>query len=260
MTVHLSPETLLHELGIAEPREIDVEAIAYHCGAVVHYRDLDGCAARIIGYGDRAAISVDSGSIRRRQRFSIAHELGHWERDRGKAIYLCQAADLRSQWGQRQNPETRANEFAADLLMPAFMFKSASRDRPMTFDAVEELADQFDTSKTATAIRFVQMGTYPSMVVCYGMDGRHWYKAGPDVPYFLYPKKELSHDTDAFDLLFGKISSTRPRIADAELWIDHRDSYRYTVFEHSIKISQDEILTMLWWKDESQILDTMGGY
>ena len=127
----------------------------------------------------------------------------------------------------------------------------------MTFDAVEELADIFHTSKTATAIRFVQMGSYPAMVICYGMTGRRWYQAGPDVLYFFYPKKELSHDTDAFDLLYGKVGSTRPRMADAESWIDHRDSYRYNIHEHSIKISNDAILVLLWWKDESQIVDVM---
>ena len=226
----------------------------------MNFRHLDGCAARIIGYGDRAAISVDSGSIRRRQRFSIGHELGHWERDRGKAVYLCQASDFRSFESKRQSPEARANEYAADLLMPSFMFKPAAMNRSMTFDEVEDLGGLFDTSKTATAIRFVRMGSYPAMVICYGMEGRRWYQPGPDVPYFLYPKKELSHDTDAFDLLFGKGSSTRPRMADADSWIDHRDSHRYSIYEHSIKISQDEILTMLWWKDESQIVDTMGGY
>lgn len=258
--VYRSPETLLYELGITEPHEIDVEAIAYHCGAIVNYRHLDGCSARIIGYGDRAAISVDANSIHRRQRFSIGHELGHWERDRGKAVYLCQNSDFRSLRNQGQSPEARANEFAADLLMPAFMFKPASRNRPMTFNSVEELASLFDTSRTATAIRFVRMGSYPAMVICYGIEGRRWYQAGPDVPHFFYPKKELSHDTDAFDLLFGRVSNTRPRMADSASWIDHRDSYRYNIHEHSIKISDDEILTMLWWKDESQIVDTMGGY
>ena len=50
MTLVRSPESLIDELGITEPDEIDVEAIAYHCGALIQYRHLDGCAARIVGY------------------------------------------------------------------------------------------------------------------------------------------------------------------------------------------------------------------
>lgn len=219
----------------------------------MRYRKLDGCAARIIGRGDRAIISVDGNSPSERQRFSIGHELGHWMRDRGKPVYLCQEADIRSSWSQ-QSSEARANQFSADLLMPEFMFKARARARPMTFDTVNDLAAEFQTSRTATAIRLVQLGSYPAMVVCYGQQGRRWHIAGPDVPGVLWPHKELSHDTEAFTLLFGQPKPTRPTIVDADAWIDHRSSSRYTVCEHSIRVGA-EVLVLLWWKDESQILD-----
>ena len=41
-------ERLLQELGVTEPGEIDLEAIAYHVNARVRYRPLDGCEARIV--------------------------------------------------------------------------------------------------------------------------------------------------------------------------------------------------------------------
>jgi Zn-dependent peptidase ImmA (M78 family) len=79
-----SAERLLQELGITEPDEIDLEAIAFHVNANVRYRRLDGCEARIIGTGDKAIITVNANSSPRRKRFSIAHELGHWHHHRGK--------------------------------------------------------------------------------------------------------------------------------------------------------------------------------
>jgi hypothetical protein len=248
-------ETLLKELGITEPHEIDVEAIAYHCGAVVHYRPLGGCSARIIGRGDTAIISVEKNSPRGRQRFSVGHELGHWMRDRGKAIFLCQKTDLRSPWDYRRDPESLANEYAANLLMPDFMFKPAARGREMTLHTAGELAELFQTSRTATAIRLVQLGSYPAIVVCYDMKRRLWYSRGPDVPYFLRPHQELSPNTEAFDLLFGKTSHSRPMRVDAADWIDHSSSERYDICEHSVKIGDDMVFAMLWWKDESQIVD-----
>jgi Zn-dependent peptidase ImmA (M78 family) len=72
-----SAERLLHDLGITEPKEIDLEAIAFHAGARVRRQPLDGCEARIVGHGDRAIITVNARSSYRRNRFSIAHELGH---------------------------------------------------------------------------------------------------------------------------------------------------------------------------------------
>jgi hypothetical protein len=172
--IYRSPERLLKELGITEPKEIDVEAIAF-CGFLVRYRPLDGCAARIIGRADRAICSVDPACSRRRQRFSVGHELGHWMHDRGRTGYLCQRKDLRTPWGLLESPEARANRYAAELLMPALMFKSAAHNRPMTLDTARQLGFVFKTSLTVTAIRLGELGSLPAMVICQGIEGRRWY-------------------------------------------------------------------------------------
>ncbi len=174
-------------------------------------------------------------------------------RDRGKAVYLCHDVDIRSPWSHT-GPESRANQFAANLLMPESMFKSRARSRPMTFDTVNDLASEFQTSRTATAIRLVELGSYPAMLVCYGVDGRRWYTSGRDVPNVFWPHKELNHDTEAFTLLIGQPKQSRPLLADADSWIDHRSSIQYTITEHSIRVGTD-VLVLLWWKDESQILN-----
>ena len=85
-------ERLLQDLGVTEPGEIDLEAIAYHLNATVQYRPLDGCEARIVGHGHRAIITVNARSSPRRNRFSIAHELGHWHHHKGKRL-VCRADD-----------------------------------------------------------------------------------------------------------------------------------------------------------------------
>jgi len=79
-----SPEKLLVELGILEPADIDIEAIAQYCRATIVYDKLTGCEARIVGNAERAIITVNISSQRPRQRFSAAHELGHWMLDRNK--------------------------------------------------------------------------------------------------------------------------------------------------------------------------------
>ena len=69
---------LLQTLGITDPRDIDLEAIAFDRGALVRLGALDECEARIVGYDSRAVITVDDRKPRTRQQFSAAHELGHW--------------------------------------------------------------------------------------------------------------------------------------------------------------------------------------
>ena len=111
-------ERLLHDLGITEPGEIDVEVIACAAGAAVRYRRLAIGDARIVGLGDRAIITVDDRASRVRQRFSVAHELGHWHHHRGRRLICHGAAD---QQDGAAGCEREADGYAADLLMPRFM-------------------------------------------------------------------------------------------------------------------------------------------
>jgi hypothetical protein len=58
VTAMTVPERLLQDLGVTDPDEIDLEAIAWTMGAEVRYRPLDGCEARILGRDDEAIITV----------------------------------------------------------------------------------------------------------------------------------------------------------------------------------------------------------
>lgn len=253
MTLYRAPTVLLKELGISEPREINIEAIAQHCGATIIYQPLEGCAARIIGHGDRAIITVDSRTKRPRQRFSAAHELGHWSWDRGKVGFACTEQIFNTEWNAL-NPEQRANQYAADLLLPEFLFIPRAARKEMTFTTVEELARDFETSMTATAIRLVRHGSFPAMLIWSEHGERKWFIRGPDLPTVLWPREQPRRDTIAYDLFEGKIVSKRPLEIYADSWIDHAGARSYSVVEDSIKVGQDQVLTLLWWKDERSLL------
>jgi Zn-dependent peptidase ImmA (M78 family) len=248
------PDRLLHELGITEPEDIQLEAIAEHCGATIIPQPIEGAEARIIGYKDRAIITVNSRSTVGRQRFSGGHELGHWMMDRGRVSFSCTARMFAGEW-QKNNPESRANQYAAELLLPEFMFKPRAKNRPVTLAAVEDLAGVFRTSLTATAIRLVEHGSFPAMIVCNEPGRRKWFARGPDVPRELWPLEQPGRDSIAFDLLRGGAKGVGPIEVYANQWIDHPESHRYGVLEDSVKLSDNLVLTLLWWKNEKQILD-----
>ena len=249
-----SPQQLLDDLGIGQPTEIDVEVIAFKCGAIVRYEPLTGCEARIVGTNDKARIVVNSYSSRPRQRFSVGHELGHWMRDRGKVAFSCDDLKLTTQWTER-NPEALANEYASDLLLPSGMFKPRARNRPIFFETVRDLAEEFRTSLTATAIRLVTRGPFPAMLVCYSSTGREWFVRGPDIPGMIWPRDMPGKDTIAHDLLHGIPAGSGPIDTYADQWITRSGSERYSLREDSVCVSGDSILSLLWWKDETQLLD-----
>ena len=244
---------LLAELGVSSPADIDIEAIAFHCGAVVRYRQLTGCAARIVGKNDTALITVDSNSSRARQRFSAAHELGHWMHDRGKTSFSCQEAHFSKEWA-RNNSETRANRYASDLLLPEALFRlAASAYKSMDFDTVRELATIFDTSLTATAIRLAEHGPLPTMLVCYSAVKREWF-VRHSVSESLWPPKTAQAYTYAFDLLKGNGGGEAHGTVDAAAWFDHPVASGFSIEEHSLRTPYDDVLSLLWWKDEAMII------
>lgn len=99
-------------------------------------------------------IYVDATDSLERQRFTIAHELGHVilhhmlgpQKDS-----IFKKVDLRSNRGNRQEQE--ANLFAAALLMPHKQFMKAW----YLYDTMEEVSNHFGVSKKAAYLRYERL-------------------------------------------------------------------------------------------------------
>lgn len=253
-SVYRSPQSILEQLGIREPADIHIEAIAEYCGATILYEPLQGSEARILGYGDKAIITVNSAVPLGRRRFSAGHELGHWICDRRRIAFLCTENMLAREWAD-DNPEVRANQFSAELLLPEMMFAAKAKNLAMTFATVRDLADTFTMSLTATAIRLVEFGSFPAVLVCSDRERRRWFKRGPDVPDVLWPHDRVTPRTAAHDLLHGKALPSGPVDVCADGWFGYRNSDRYAIREDTVRITDEYVLSLLWWKDERQLLD-----
>jgi len=253
-------ENVLKELGISEPQEIDLEAIAWHLGAPIKICRLDGCEAQITGYRGRAIIRVDCSKSHRRRRFSIAHELGHWHHHRNRML-VCRSDEIGSKREGVPWTERVADGYATDLMLPHYLFDPAAKQyNRMTFYTVRELADLFDTSLTATAIRLAESRVNPVVLVCHGPGGRKWFTRSPDVPTRWFPRDELDPDSFAFDLMCGNGSEqSHARLVGADAWFDRLEAERYELREHSVRVGHDEILTLLQIDDEDMLDDWDSG-
>jgi hypothetical protein len=245
---------LLQELGITEPNEIDLEAIAFYRGARVRFRKLDGCEARIIGCNDDAIITIRQDCTCRRKRFSLAHEIGHWTHHKGQTL-VCRVEESRPQ--DRMSPERVANSYAADLLMPRYLFDPTARAYPkLNFKTVTALAGIFDTSLTATAIRLVEGGHTAALLFCHSSAGRKWFTRSPDVPERWFPKDTLDADSFAFGVLYGgNVDDAMPRKIGADAWFDRWEAADYEVHEQTVRTGDDEILTLLLIGDPRMLED-----
>lgn len=254
MTSPSPAELALQELGITEPQEIEIEAIAWHLGATVRFRPLDGCEARIIGVSDRAIITVNNRSSWRRQRFSAAHELGHWRHHR-RRLLVCRSDEIGARRDDAAHMERTADNYAADLLLPRYIFDPVARAHPkLTMQTVRTLSNVFESSRTSTAIRLVESKHTPAILVCHDPRGRKWFTRSPEVPARWFPQDQLDSESLAMEVLFGKREEDAfPRRIGADAWFDRTEATNYEIREQSMRVGPDEILTILLIEDDKML-------
>ena len=156
-------QQILEETGHQIP--VDVEAIAKVHGLDIVRQELKDYVSGVLMIRDeRGTILVNSAHHPNRQRFSIAHELGHYLLhpedgtvfvDRSPVFFRDRAASS----GVRQQ-EIDANAFAAELLMPEEDLNAQLNGRPIdAFDevSVRRLAARFGVSAQALTIRLTRL-------------------------------------------------------------------------------------------------------
>lgn len=150
---------------------IDVEQIAQHLGLTVAFDNLgEGVSGLLVSNADGAYIFVQKDDSHQRQRFTIAHEIGHFvlrhQFEGGKHVHVDRGNFI-SQRGPRASEgvdpkEIEANQFAAALLMPASLVSKHVRlcttGGPVLDHHVEKLAKEFEVSEQAMTIRLGTLG------------------------------------------------------------------------------------------------------
>ena len=161
-------QELLDELRIANV-PIPVEEIAVKLGASVSYEPFEGkggVSGMLVRDKNRIVIGINSAHPLVRQRFSIAHEIGHLKMHQG-SVFIDQTVrfnrDGRSSLAT-DTQEIQANQFAAALLMPAKLISDSIKKRVTKkpnlteSELVSELATEFRVSTQAMEFRLTNLG------------------------------------------------------------------------------------------------------
>lgn len=242
-------ENLINELCISSARDIDVEAIAFDSGIDVLYESLNGCEATLVGFGGNAIATISPSSSRGRERFSVAHEIGHWLLHRGKS-FRCRADDIVQNYSADIRLEKEADEFASHLLMPTAIFQPAIKatNRPGLND-LQEIAGVFEVSLQAVSIRLATLDTLPVVVACYTKAGIKWSLRASHVPKRWWLRNHLDDDSFAYDVLYAGKSCNRLGKQPAETWFENDDADQYEVLEQSMPSTNDQVLVLLYLND-----------
>jgi Zn-dependent peptidase ImmA (M78 family) len=249
------PEQLLRNVGVEEPKEIDLEAIAWTLGVRVKFKSLPSCEARIVGDSDRAIITVDTSKTPQRRRYSIAHELGHWYHHRGRCL-ICRSEDIGNVTKSATDPERIADDYASDLMLPRYILEPMiSGIAKLTLKSARQIAEQFNASLTATLLKIVETDRYPIVLVCHTQNGRRWFRRSKGIPERWFPRAELHHESSSFPLLFGKAQEeVNPRRVKASLWFDQRDATQFDVLEQAFALPNNQICSILTLPDPRMLV------
>lgn len=145
---------------------IDVHQIARDHNLTVIEQELEEHISGLLVIKDgQGTIAVNKSHHLNRQRFSIAHEIGHYLlHTPGNGVFIDATPvffrDTISREG-RSLDEIAANTFAAELLMPRQALDDILRDEPLdAFDdvALRRVATVFGVSVQALTIRLTRLG------------------------------------------------------------------------------------------------------
>lgn len=158
---------LLQNNGITGP-PVPIDRIVNFCGArIAKAPNQEGLSGFLVREDQNSAvIGVNKSHTKARQRFTIAHELGHLALHAAERVHVDRSAVvfLRSPSSSKgvDPSEVEANLFAAELLMPRhFLEKDINPDQGVDLlddeDFVKDLASRYEVSAQAMAIRLANV-------------------------------------------------------------------------------------------------------
>lgn len=156
---------LLLQAGVTEP-PVPVEQLARMAGAIVRYVPFEGELSGMLYQEEgQSVIGVNALHSPTRQRFSIAHELGHLRLHQGRKLHVdrnFRTLHRDEHSAQGTDPEeVEANDFAAELLMPSAWLERDLANYEFDYeqdDVLHTLAERYRVSLQALMFRLTNLG------------------------------------------------------------------------------------------------------
>ena len=247
----------IHELSPDLPHNFTIEDVCRKLDIeTIEERPLTSLEAMLLMDANKAygAIVLAEGRKRERQRFSIAHELGHFliptHKGHTEDGFSCSLADLRvgdtREHDRRQRIEAEANRFAAHLLMPPTRIRSASTSRQPDMREIVRLAGEFGVSREAMARGYIDAlrETLAVVILHDGCIDRIY--RNKDFPW-IEPRYSQPTPADSIatghDLHPGQYSDMEE--CDPETWLGSSGARRIEVLCEQIFVQQNGWATIL---------------
>jgi hypothetical protein len=229
----------------------------------VHFDRYDNFFDGMLVYGGgdfHVHINLDKGNsiTSKRGRFTLAHELGHFFIDEhriGLKYGFLEPHQSYNTLNQKPLIELEADYFASCLLMPVKKYKLFCARKPFSFDLINSISENFQTSLIASILRFIEVGSREFMVVVSKQGMTRWFTKSFDFPRFAFKFKvgqKVPDDTlTAHYFKFAIVPyMSLVEDVDPENWFYINDSRANKTMYEQCYFSEinDYLVTLLWFK------------
>ena len=149
--------------------EVTKQRFADPVGLVVPHgvAGIDGMLSKRAKKGDWCISYDEDVVVPGRINFTLAHELGHYFCHRQRqAEFRCSQGEMLDYHGEASRKmEKEANVFASYLLMPATDFRQQIDGQTITLELLGQVAERYQTSFTATALKWLEITAEAAMLV-----------------------------------------------------------------------------------------------
>lgn len=210
-----------------------------------------------------------------RQRFTIAHELGHYllHRDR-QDQFECGSDDIETADGaderRERQLETEADQFASALLMPLDDFRRQVDGQPIGVDLLNHCAARYGASLTAAALKWIDVAPERAILVASGEDHLLWAKSNEAAyrsgAYFATRKQTIEVPAASLAHSSNGDSTNKVEAKRAQVWLPREPASMPLTEMTLIAAPPDYTLTLLLmphaerrtaWGDETAEEDTL---
>lgn len=198
-------------------------------------------------------ILVNRNSPQERRRFTIGHEIGHflnfWDKP-PKGGFQCSKQDMLSTGGAgnaHAKMEAEANEFSAEMLMPEELFRSdLNKKASPGLEHIVAWADKYETSRLATAWRFVELYDSPCAAIL-SKDGKFQFARRNDRFRYIDLRKDQQIPKKSLTSRFSGAGDGCSNTDDTEssLWISKRLSHGTEMYEQVLVQGKGYRITLL---------------
>lgn len=229
--------------------EIDVVVLAWEASDNTLELEFDGLDSasqgRIVVGPTGGVIRIKPNLSRRRQRFVLAHELGHYVLHRERSTGFIDSSKTLAEFSDN-HIETEANWFASELLLPGDLFQHHIRDAKPIMGNVRQWSDQFDVPRLSTLMQFITYSPECCAIV-YSYQGQpQWFrksKLWERSHFYIKMNDELPKGSHSRGVFYGKEYAGAPQRITAGAWLEN---FRW---EDSAMIWED-----VWYWDNLDIL------